>query len=101
MAPVAAVAQSSSSIIVEGNQRVDADTIRSYFATDPGQSLTPAKIDEALKSLYATGLFSDVTISHRGGRLVVSVKENEVINRVAFEGNKKLKDEQLASEVQS
>ncbi|MCS0505353.1 outer membrane protein assembly factor BamA, partial [Ancylobacter mangrovi] len=86
---------------VEGNQRVDADTIRSYFATDPGQSLTPAKIDEALKSLYATGLFSDVTISHRGGRLVVSVKENEVINRVAFEGNKKLKDEQLASEVQS
>ncbi|MCS0497931.1 outer membrane protein assembly factor BamA, partial [Ancylobacter sp. MQZ15Z-1] len=65
------------------------------------QSLTPAKIDEALKSLYATGLFSDVTISHRGGRLVVSVKENEVINRVAFEGNKKLKDEQLASEVQS
>uniref|UniRef100_UPI0028681133 hypothetical protein n=1 Tax=Ancylobacter mangrovi TaxID=2972472 RepID=UPI0028681133 len=80
---------------------MDADTICSYFATDPGQSLTPAKIDEALKSLYATGLFSDVTISHRGGRLVVSVKENEVINRVAFEGNKKLKDEQLASEVQS
>ncbi|MCS0503393.1 POTRA domain-containing protein, partial [Ancylobacter mangrovi] len=46
----------AASVVVEGNQRVDADTIRSYFATDPGQSLTPAKIDEALKSLYATGL---------------------------------------------
>ncbi|QIB35679.1 outer membrane protein assembly factor BamA [Ancylobacter pratisalsi] len=101
VAPVAAIAQSSSSIIVEGNRRVDADTIRSYFATQPGQSLTPAKIDEALKSLYATGLFSDVTITHRGGRLVVSVQENEVINRVAFEGNRKIKDDQLASEVQS
>lgn len=99
--PVSAVAQTASSIVVEGNRRVDAETIRSYFATQPGQSLTPAKIDEALKSLYATGLFSDVTISHAGGRLVVRVTENEVINRVAFEGNKKIKDEQLASEVQS
>lgn len=96
-----AVAQSASSIVVEGNRRVDADTIRSYFRTGPGESLTPAKIDEALKSLYATGLFSDVTISHRGGRLVVSVAENEVINRVAFEGNKKVKDDQLSLEVQS
>ncbi|QIB34674.1 outer membrane protein assembly factor BamA [Ancylobacter pratisalsi] len=93
--------QTSYPIVVEGNRRVDADTIRSYFATQPGQSLTPAKIDEALKSLYATGLFSDVTITHRGGRLVVSVQENEVINRVAFEGNRKIKDDQLASEVQS
>lgn len=101
MAPGAAMAQSASSIVVEGNQRVDADTIRSYFQTAPGQSLTPAKIDEALKSLYATGLFSDVTISHRGGRMVVSVVENQVINRVAFEGNKKVKDDQLALEVQS
>ena len=96
-----AVAQSASSIVVEGNRRVDAETIRSYFQTAPGQSLTPAKIDEALKALYATGLFSDVTISSRGGRLVVNVVENEVINRVAFEGNKKVKDEQLSLEVQS
>lgn len=101
VAPVAAVAQTASSIIVEGNQRVDAETIRSYFATKPGESLTPAKIDEGLKALYATGLFSDVNISRSGNRLVVRVSENAVINRVAFEGNRKIKDEQLASEVQS
>jgi outer membrane protein insertion porin family len=99
--PVAAQAQTASSIIVEGNRRVDAETIRSYFNTQPGQKLDAAKIDEALKGLYATGLFSDVRISNRGGRLVVSVSENEVINRVAFEGNKKIKDDQLATEVQS
>lgn len=99
--PVAAQAQTASSIIVEGNRRVDAETIRSYFNTQPGQKLDAAKIDEALKGLYATGLFSDVRISNRGGRLVVSVSENEVINRVAFEGNKKIKDDQLSAEVQS
>ncbi|MCK0208431.1 outer membrane protein assembly factor BamA [Starkeya koreensis] len=99
--PGVAVAQTASSIVVEGNRRVDADTIRSYFQTAPGQSLTPSKIDEALKSLYATGLFSDVSISSRSGRLVVTVVENEVINRVAFEGNKKVKDDQLSGEVQS
>ena len=95
------VTQANASILVEGNRRVDADTIRSYFQTSPGQSLTPAKIDGALKGLYATGLFSDVTISNRGGRMVASVVENQVINRVAFEGNKKVKDDQLTQEVQS
>ncbi|HET7912276.1 MAG TPA: outer membrane protein assembly factor BamA, partial [Pseudolabrys sp.] len=54
-----------------------------------------------LKALVATGLFSDVRISHAGGRLVVTVAENPVINRVAFEGNKKAKDEQLQAETQS
>lgn len=101
IAPGVAVAQTAESIIVEGNRRVDAATIRSYFDTKSGERLTPAKIDEGLKALYATGLFSDVHISNRGGRLVVSVQENEVVNRVAFEGNKKIKDEQLAAEVQS
>jgi len=101
VAPQSATAQTASSIVVEGNRRVDAETIRSYFSTEPGQQLTPARIDEGLKSLYATGLFSDVNISRRGGRLVVTVAENEVVNRVAFEGNRKIKDEQLATEVQS
>ena len=64
-------------------------------------SSAPSRIDEALKALVATGLFADVRISHAGGRLVVTVVENPVINRVAFEGNKKAKDEQLKAEVQS
>ena len=99
--PGVAVAQSANSIVVEGNRRVEAETIRSYFKPGPGGQLGPAQIDEALKALYATGLFQDVRISHAGGRLVVTVVENPVINRVAFEGNKKVKDEQLKAEVQS
>jgi outer membrane protein insertion porin family len=97
----AAIAQTASAIVVEGNRRVEADTIRSYFRGGPGDRLDAAKIDDGLKALYATGLFQDVHISQPGGRLVVTVVENPVINRVAFEGNKKAKDEQLAQEVQS
>ena len=96
-----AVAQTANSIAVEGNRRVEADTIRSYFKPGPGGRLGPLEIDEALKALYGTGLFADVRINHAGGRLVVTVVENPVINRVAFEGNKKAKDEQLKAEVQS
>ena len=96
-----AVAQTVNSIVVEGNRRVEADTIRSYFRPGPGGRLGPEQEDEALKAMVATGLFSDVRISHSGGRIVVTVAENPVINRVAFEGNKKAKDEQLQAETQS
>jgi outer membrane protein insertion porin family len=88
-------------IVVEGNRRVEADTIRSYFRVAPGERLGTFKIDQALKALYATGLFQDVRIRHAGPRLIVTVIENPVINQVAFEGNKKIKDEQLNNEVQS
>ena len=88
-------------IVVEGNRRVEADTIRSYFRLGPGERLDAVKIDEGLKALYATGLFQDVRINQAGGRLVVSVIENPVINRIAFEGNRRIKDEQLNQEIQS
>jgi len=96
------IAQSAPTRIdVEGNRRVEADTIRSYFRVGGSERLDSAKIDAALKALYATGLFQDVRITPGNGRILVSVVENPVINRVAFEGNKKVKDEQLAAEVQS
>jgi outer membrane protein insertion porin family len=97
----AAVAQTVSSIVIEGNRRVDSDTIRSYFKGGPGGSLSAVQIDDALKALYATGLFEDVRINHVDGKLVVAVVEAPVINEVAFEGNKKAKDEQLKTEIQS
>jgi outer membrane protein insertion porin family len=95
------IAVAQSAIVVQGNRRVEADTIRSYFRLRPGERLDAAKIDEGLKGLYATGLFQDVRIDQSGGRLVVTVIENPVINRVAFEGNRRVKDEQLTPEVQS
>src|ERR1700733_1822514 len=96
-----AVAQTVSSIQVEGNRRVEASTIRSYFKAGPGGRLDQGHIDDGLKALIETGLFQDVRINQAGGRLVVTVVENPVIGRVAFEGNKKVKDEQLTSEIQS
>ena len=96
-----AAAQSTQSIVVEGNRRVEADTIRSYFKPGRGGQLDAAAIDEGLKALIATGLFTDVRISRPGGRIVVTVSEAQVINRIAFEGNKKAKDEQIAGEIQS
>ena len=96
-----AAAQTVDSVQVEGNRRVETSTIRSYFKPGPGGRLDQGSIDDAMKALIETGLFQDVKINQAGGRIVVTVVENPVINRVAFEGNKKVKDEQLTSEVQS
>lgn len=109
VAPVGAVLVSSSalaqtvqSISVEGNRRVEVETIRSYFKPGPGGRLDQGAIDDGLKALIETGLFQDVRINRgAGGQIVVSVVENPVIGRIAFEGNKKIKDEQLTAEVQS
>src|SRR6516165_964216 len=89
------------SIVVQGNQRVESETIRSYFRPGPGGRLDAFTIDEGVKALYSTGLFRDVRPVIQGGRLIITVVENPVINRIAFEGNKKVKDEQLKSEIQS
>jgi outer membrane protein insertion porin family len=91
----------ASSIVVEGNRRVEADTVRSYFKLAPGEHLDAGKIDAALKALYGTGLFQDVRIRQSGGKLIVTVVEAPVINKIAFEGNRRLKDEQLLQEIQS
>src|SRR5262245_4596283 len=89
------------SIEVQGNQRVEADTIRSYFKPGPCGRLDAFQIDEGVKALFATGLFQDVRPAIQGGRLIITVVENPVINRIAFEGNKKVKDDQLKAEIQS
>ncbi|NVN87251.1 MAG: outer membrane protein assembly factor BamA [Rhodopseudomonas sp.] len=96
-----AAAQTAASTVVEGNRRVEVETIRSYFKPGPGGRLDQAAIDDGLKALIETGLFQDVRINQAGGRLLVTVVENPVIGRVAFEGNKKVKDEQLSAEIQS
>ncbi len=96
-----AAAQAAASIVVEGNRRVEADTIRSYFKPGPNGALDAGRIDDGLKALIETGLFQDVKISRPGGRVVVTVVENAVIGRIAFEGNKKIKDDQLSAEIQS
>ena len=91
---------SIAAIKVKGNQRIEEGTIRSYMLVQPGDSFDPDRIDRSLKTLYATGLFQDVTLRRDGGTLVVKVQENPIVSRIAFEGNHKLNDEQLRGELQ-
>ncbi len=88
-------------IEVEGNRRVDAGTVRSYFHAAPDGRVDEAARDAALKSLVATGLFDQVSIERAGERLIVHLHESPVLDRVAFEGNKRIKDTELTAAIES
>ncbi len=87
-------------IRVEGIQRIEPETVRSYLSIRAGDPFDPERIDRSLKSLFGTGLFADVSIRREGAVLIVRVVENPIINRLAFEGNDQIDDETLNSEVQ-
>ena len=87
-------------IRVEGNQRIEAATVRSYMLVQPGDPFNSDQLDRSLKTLYATGLFSDVRLVREGNTLIVHVVENPLVNRIAFEGNRKLNDDQLRGQLQ-
>ncbi len=86
-------------IRVVGTQRIDPATVMSYMAVAPGEIYDAARVDQSLKDLFATGLFSDVTLRREGDSLIVQVVENPIINRIAFEGARRVKPEQLETEI--
>jgi outer membrane protein insertion porin family len=85
---------------IEGTQRVEPETVKSYLLVQPGDPFDADRIDKSLKALYATGLFTDVNLRREGDALIVRVVENPVINRIAFEGNHRLTDQNLTDEIQ-
>jgi len=89
-----------SAIVVRGNQRVDVGTIRSYVTIKPGKSFSSFDVDQSLKALFSTGLFSDVQVFRSGRSLIVKVVENPTVNEVIFQGNSRLKDNRLQAIVQ-
>ncbi|MAA98071.1 MAG: outer membrane protein assembly factor BamA [Stappia sp.] len=103
--PVIGVSQAeaavASRIEVRGNTRIEASTVESYLTISRGRRYGPADVDESLKTLFATGLFEDVKISQQGGTLVVTVVENPMVNRISFEGNKRLSDKTLEGVVRT
>ncbi len=90
-----------SSIEVTGTKRLEPETVKHYLTFAPGQRYDESQAAESIKALYATGLFSDVRIRLEGSTVAVGVTENQIVNRVAFEGNKEIKAETLAAEVQT
>jgi outer membrane protein insertion porin family len=100
-APAAAPAAGTvRGIDVVGNQRIEPDTVRSYMLLQPGDAFDGDRLDRSLRTLFATGLFRDVTVARVGDRIRVQVEENPIVNRVAFEGNSKVSDDTLRPEVQ-
>ena len=87
-------------IRVVGNRRVEPETVRSYLKFNVGDAYDPGKVDESLKTLFATGLFSDVRIDREASGILITVVENPVINQVAFEGNREVDKATLEGEVQ-
>jgi outer membrane protein insertion porin family len=94
-------AKTREAIEVEGNRRVDTQTVRSYFHPGTDGRIDEAARDAALKAMLSTGLFDKVTIERAGERLKVHLHEAPVLDRVAFEGNKKIKDSELTAAVES
>lgn len=88
-------------IVVRGNSRVDAATVRGNITIQPGENFDSSDIDDSVRRLFQTGLFSDIRIAQQGNTLVVEVSENQIVNQVVFNGNSKIKDQQLQTVVQT
>lgn len=87
-------------ITVQGNQRIEPETVLSYTSLRAGEAYTQERLDDALRDLYATELFADVQIAGADtGDLIIEVRENPVINRIVLEGNRRLKDDKIAPEI--
>ncbi|MGN8000047.1 outer membrane protein assembly factor BamA [Sphingomonas sp. 22176] len=100
-APVApAVVRTIKSLRVEGSQRIEPETVLSYTRLRVGDSYTAETVDQAIKDLLASELLANVEISGLDdGNLIIRIRENPVINRVVFEGNKRLKQDKIDKEI--
>jgi outer membrane protein insertion porin family len=87
------------SIVVNGSQRLEPGTVLSYMKLRVGQTYTQESADQALKDLFETELFKDVSIRNNAGAVVIDVIENPVINRILLEGNKRIKDDAIRPEI--
>lgn len=85
-------------IIIEGNQRVEKATVLSYLDFSAGDKYDQGRIDSSVKQLFSTGLFADISVSRSGADVIIKVEENPIINKISFEGNKRIKDENLTAE---
>jgi outer membrane protein insertion porin family len=97
--PTQARADKIRSITVNGSQRLEPDTIRSYIKLRINDNYNQADADQALKDLFATELFADVSIRNNSGAVIIDVVENPVVNRIILEGNKRLKDDKILPEI--
>ena len=82
-------------IRIEGLQTISEGTVFNYLPVNIGDRLTPARVREAVRALYATGFFRDVQLRRQGNTLVVVVLERATIDSFEITGNKLIKTEDL------
>jgi len=87
-------------IFVQGNQRIEESTVKSYLTVKVGEPFDDEQLDQSLKNLYASSFFDDVSLERQGNRLLIKVVENPIINRIAYEGNRRLEEDVLETEIQ-
>jgi len=88
-------------VVVEGNERIEAGTIVEYAGIARGESVSAAQLNDAYQRVFESGLFETVEFVPQGATLLIRVAEWPTINRVAFEGNRRIDDEALSGVVQS
>ena len=93
--------QRISRINVEGNRRIETATIISFSGIAPGAVLSAGEINDAIQNIRASGLFESVNAVPSGGTLTIIVEEFPTVNRVAFEGNSRISDDDLLPIVRS
>lgn len=84
-----------SDIRVDGLQRISAGTVFTYLPIERGDTVDQASVGEAIRALYGTGFFEDVSVGRQGDILVVTVTERPAINTLTLTGNKDIKSEDL------
>ncbi|MDR9394522.1 MAG: outer membrane protein assembly factor BamA [Roseovarius sp.] len=89
------------SVTIEGNQRIEPGTILNYAGIARGETVTAGELNDAYQRILGSGLFESVTVEPRGNRLYIEVAEYPTINRIAFEGNNRLKDDELEGFIES
>ncbi|MCX7289127.1 MAG: outer membrane protein assembly factor BamA [Rhodobacterales bacterium] len=101
LTPAYAQSFSFSNVTIEGNNRVDAATILSYAGIRRGEAVSGAALNDAYQRIANSGLFEEVELVPQGNTLVIRVVEFPIVSVISFEGNKRLKDEQLAGLIAS
>lgn len=88
-------------IEIDGNTRIGDAAILSRAGIAPGQTVTAGQVNAALQNLQGSGLFETVQIVPQGGTLRITVVELPTINRISFEGNRRIENDALGQIVQS
>ena len=84
-----------SDIRIDGLSRIAAGTVFTYLPVEKGDTLTQARAEQAIRALYKTGFFNDVSLARQGDILVVSVRERPQISKISIRGNKDIKEDDL------